>query len=75
VQFSLEFDNVNGKQRIQAPTGARPLSELTQALGGGGTSPPTARPQGDAFKKYARCLDKAKPGDTDALQRCARLLR
>ena len=74
VQFSMEFDNVNGHQRIVAPAHARPLSELTQLLGGAGPSPTSPTPPG-ALKKYAQCLDKSKPGDTDALQRCARLLR
>jgi hypothetical protein len=31
-------------------------------------------PNADDFKRYADCLDKAAPQDTDALQRCARLL-
>ncbi len=31
-------------------------------------------PDADDFKRYADCLDKAAPEDTDALQRCAQLL-
>jgi hypothetical protein len=31
-------------------------------------------PDGEDFKRYADCLDNAAPEDTDALQRCAKLL-
>lgn len=34
VDFSLEIADLNEDQEIKAPTGARPLSELTGALGG-----------------------------------------
>jgi hypothetical protein len=40
----------------------------TSTSGGGGPSP-------DAFKSYARCLDKAAPENRVALQRCSRLLK
>jgi hypothetical protein len=51
--------------------------------GGGGTSPDTgtpsvpdnAGPGSQQFKDYADCLDKARPEDTEALQRCADLLQ
>jgi hypothetical protein len=36
LEFSLEFRDVNGDQRIEAPARARPLSELTRSLGGAG---------------------------------------
>jgi hypothetical protein len=102
IQFSLQFANVGGNQRIQAPARARPLSDLTNSLGtqalgggigglpgGGGssatpTTPTTPRapstgtggsPSAEAFKRYGQCLDKADPRDTQALQRCASLLR
>jgi hypothetical protein len=39
---------------------------------GTGTSPST--PDADAFNAYADCLDKARPEDTEALQRCSELL-
>ena len=105
LQFSIEFGDVNGDQRIEAPAKARPLSDLTRSLGtgalgggtgggsggtgggsgggagggsGGGTQarPPSgSTPDAEAFKDYAECLDKAKPQDTQALQRCSELLR
>jgi hypothetical protein len=49
--------------------------------GSGGGSAPTAPPPSgqspgsDAFKRYSDCLDRADSQDTDALQRCAELLR
>ena len=51
--------------------------------GGGGASPGTgtpsvpdnANPGSQQFKDYADCLDKARPEDTAALQRCADLLQ
>jgi hypothetical protein len=35
VVFSVEFRDVNGDQQIEAPANARPLSDLTDSLGGG----------------------------------------
>jgi hypothetical protein len=84
LSFTIEFSKVNGDQRIEAPARARPLSDLTQSLGtsglsGGGSSttpaPAPSSPGSKSFKRYADCLDKADPQDTDALQRCAELLR
>jgi hypothetical protein len=88
VEFQIEFTNVNGDQEIEAPAHARPLSSLTRSLGGGAlpglggvTEPSTpavpdnANPEAQDFKKYADCLDKARPEDTEALQRCADLLQ
>ena len=37
--------------------------------------PPGAGPDQKAFKEYSDCLEQAKPNDTAALQRCARLLQ
>jgi hypothetical protein len=90
IEFQVEFSDVNGDQQIEAPANARPISELTTSLGGGtlpgiGTgggsspaapsAPDSANPDSEDFQKYADCLDKARPEDTDALQRCADLLQ
>jgi hypothetical protein len=88
IEFEIEFSKVNGDQQIEAPASARPLSDLTTSLGGtsalpglGGGSqqttptPPTTGPGAQDFKDYADCLDKARPEDTEALQRCADLLQ
>jgi hypothetical protein len=89
IELQIEFSDVNGDQEIEAPTGARPISDLTTSLGGGGALPglgggsqsttpavpDNASPDSEDFQKYADCLDKARPGDTDALQRCAELLQ
>ena len=69
ISFSIEFANVGSPQPIEAPQGARPISELTQQLqgliggalgtpqaGGGGTAAPApapAPPQTDAQKQKA----------------------
>ena len=48
---------------------------------GGGTLPAnpndgqSSGPGSEQFKAYADCLDKARPEDTEALQRCAELLQ
>ena len=60
---------------------------LPGGLGGGGEEPevpaPPDMPSGgsgggsddpEAFRRYAECLDNARPEDTDELQRCAELL-
>jgi len=39
-----------------------------------GTDTAPNTPDAEDFKAYADCLDKAEPEDTDALQRCSRLL-
>jgi hypothetical protein len=91
IEFQVEFSDVNGDQQIEAPANARPISELTTSLGGGGTlpgigtgggsspaapsAPDSTNPDSEDFQKYADCLDKARPEDTDALQRCADLLQ
>jgi hypothetical protein len=91
IEFEVEFSKVNGDQQIDAPANARPLSDLTTSLGGtgalpglGGGSPETTptppttdgtSPEAQDFKDYADCLDKARPEDTEALQRCAELLQ
>jgi hypothetical protein len=93
IEFELEFAKVNGQQVIEAPANPRPLSALTESLGGtpgldgvvggaGGGSLPAEPQSGDGttpeaqdFKEYADCLDKARPEDTEALQRCAELLQ
>jgi hypothetical protein len=103
LEFSVQFENVDGNQKIEAPASARPLSDLTRSLGGeaalgtlgtyGGSegaettpqpapegnqsspsSPTETTPDAEDFRAYGDCLDKARPEDTDALQRCAELL-
>jgi hypothetical protein len=89
IEFQVEFSDVNGDQEIEAPAHARPISTLTRSLGGGGTLPglgggsqsttPTipneVSPEAEDFQQYKDCLDKARPEDTEALQRCAELLQ
>jgi hypothetical protein len=94
LEIQLELSDVNGDQNIEAPANARPISALTDSLGGppdlGGVvteegggelpaNPPSedepASPGAEEFQEYADCLDKARPEDTEALQRCAELLQ
>jgi hypothetical protein len=92
IEFELEFSKVNGDQQVEAPANPRPISALTESLGGtpglglgtgegGGTLPAEPQtgdgtnPEAQDFQEYADCLDKARPEDTDALQRCAELLQ
>ncbi|HEX2234142.1 MAG TPA: hypothetical protein VHG69_12355 [Thermoleophilaceae bacterium] len=43
--ISVEFGDVNGDQKIEAPASARPLSDLTRSLGAlGGTAPRQQQP-------------------------------
>jgi hypothetical protein len=92
IEFEVELAKVNGDQQIEPPANPRPLSALTESLGGtpgldgvvtgGGGDALPAQPNSDGtspeaqdFKEYADCLDKARPEDTEALQRCAELLQ
>jgi hypothetical protein len=90
IEFEVEFSKVNGDQEIEAPSNPRPLSDLTTSLGGTGAlpglggsqgttpTPPSSdgtTPEAQDFQDYADCLDKARPEDTEALQRCAELLQ
>jgi hypothetical protein len=50
--------------------GAGGTSPAQPPSSGGGTTP-----EAQDFKDYADCLDKARPQDTEALQRCADLLQ
>ena len=105
LTISIEFAGVGEPQTIQAPTNAKPISELTKQLSGlggalgatggiggtssNGSSPSSGAPGGvpgsaggggrspssEQFQKYAQCLNKAKPSDTAALQKCSELLK
>jgi len=93
IEFEIELSKVNGDQEVEAPANPRPLSALTESLGGtpgldgvvtggsGDTLPAEPQngdgttPEAQDFKDYADCLDKARPEDTEALQRCAELLQ
>ena len=91
IEFEIELAKVNGDQQIEAPANPRPLSDLTTSLGGAGAlpglgggsqettpTPPSSdgtTPEAQDFQDYADCLDKARPEDTEALQRCAELLQ
>ena len=91
IEFEVELAKVNGDQQIEAPSNPRPLSDLTTSLGGAGAlpglgggsqgapiTPPSSdgtTPEAQDFQQYADCLDKARPEDTEALQRCAELLQ
>jgi hypothetical protein len=91
IKFSVELRDVNGNQEIEAPASSRPLSTLTESLGGaldalgaGGDTGQEPGPEegeegdstdADQFRQYAECLDKARPEDTEQLQRCADLLQ
>jgi hypothetical protein len=81
ITFSVELSHVNGHQHIEAPSHARPLSELTRSLGSGALlggvekSKGSGSPSADAFRRYSQCLDKSKSGDTQALQACAQILQ
>jgi hypothetical protein len=90
ITFSVELRDVNGDQQIEPPARSRPLSRLTESLGGGGaleglgagggTSEDVIPEDGESadteqFRRYEECLDKARPEDTEELQRCADILK
>jgi hypothetical protein len=75
LSFSIEFSDVRQPQTITAPSSSKPLSELTQQLGGlsgalGGSGPSPA-----ASQRYSKCLQKADPRKPAELQKCAKLVK
>jgi hypothetical protein len=88
LSFSVDFAKVGEKQTITPPTGARPISELQQQLGGlggglgglggsgsSGSGSSGSGPTASQFQKYSQCLQKAAPSNTTAIQKCAALLK
>jgi hypothetical protein len=85
LRFNLTIADLNGDQKIDAPQGARPLSELRSALsalqGGGAapapsdTAPPatTTTPPASASPDYLQCVQKAGT-DVAKVQKCAALV-
>jgi hypothetical protein len=85
LRFDLTIADLNNAQTIKAPVGARPLSDLRQALGAlqgnsgaaGSTTTPapttTAPAAAGAPKKYLQCVQKAGT-DIAKVQTCATLL-
>ena len=88
VSFSIEFANIGSAQPIEAPEGARPISELTQQLqgllGGALGAPPTGDeggavappPQTDSEKQkaYEECVS-TDPEDESVRAFCEVLLQ
>lgn len=88
ISLSVQIAGLNTPQTVNAPTGAKPLSDLTSQFGGGGslggvvpggapgTTPPVTTPPGASpkIKKYSDCLAKAR-GDLAKQQKCAELLK
>lgn len=90
LSFSIQFTNVGQPQTITAPTGAKPITELTSKLGSlgsalGGASGGSSGSSGSgstgagsgaaALQKYSDCLQKANPSNPAELQKCAKLLK
>jgi hypothetical protein len=89
LTFTLDFADVGQEQTIEAPTDAKPLSELQGALGGlggAGATPPAAGggtpggssggsgPDAKKLEDYSKCLQQADPSDSAALQKCQAIL-
>jgi hypothetical protein len=81
--FDLVISDLNKDQTINAPADARPLSELTSALGGAApgtgtpatpaTPAPSTGGSSGASQEYLDCLQKAG-SDIAAVQKCADLI-
>lgn len=71
VDESAETDTETTPETVPT-TPTTPLEPTPKVPDG---APQTStEPDAEDFKNYADCLDKAKPEDTEALQRCAELL-
>jgi hypothetical protein len=80
IEAPAHARSLSSLTRSLGGSGALPGLGGSSGSAGGGTSttpsvPDNASPGTQNFKDYADCLDKARPEDTDALQRCADLLQ
>jgi hypothetical protein len=80
LSVDLTIADLNKSQTVKAPANARPLSELTSALGGllggasgRGSSGSSGAPSSGASSKYLQCLQRAGR-DIAKVQRCASLV-
>lgn len=87
VKFDITIGAINEQQTIEAPKGAKPLSELTGRLGGqipglgsagsgsgsGSASGASGSGSGGAASQYAQCVSAAGQ-DVKKLQQCADLI-
>lgn len=73
ITFSVELRNVNGNQQIEAPSHSRPLSKLTNSLGGalGALGADAGSPDDSSSGDGSGSDDSA---DTDQFQRYAKCL-
>jgi hypothetical protein len=65
---------LGGAAALGALGGASGTDTTPQATTPSSPSGTSTSPDSAAFKSYADCLDKAKPGDTQAISRCSALL-
>jgi len=87
LQISIEFDNVGGNQKITAPAGAKPISDLAGQLnalsgslgasagGSSGSGSSGGTPSAKQFQDYAKCIQKAGSNNAAAIQKCQDILK
>lgn len=77
--LSKQLGGASALGALGAAQGSTPATPTTPSTPGTATPTPSgsgtaSTPDPAAFKRYAACLDRAKPGDTRALSRCSTLL-
>lgn len=73
LHLDVALTDLNESQDIAAPTDARPLSELTQSLGGLGASGADGGAGGANLDRYSKCIEDAG-NDAGKARKCADLL-
>jgi hypothetical protein len=74
-ELTKQLGGISGLSGALGGAGATGGSSGSSGGSSSGGAPSGGSPNSQKFQRYAQCLNKAKPSDTAALNRCSRLLK